>query len=158
MSSIMKHCNWGGLINIRPDKVSFRPFLLHFCTVFFFNFLIYFFVVLLITYLWQLIRWIVSKIQINKKIPRYILTLTAPQSQYSCKVDTKIIANKNVSGAFGVVPPRWKKDHDVKVSSQATETSNVCSMHDALNLSKVLSFRKKKHRWIKRRIVFRLIW
>ena len=49
-----------------------------------------------------------------------------------------MIANKNVSGAVGVVPPRWKKSHFVKVNSQATQTSNVCSMPDALNLSKVL--------------------
>ena len=71
-------------------------------------------------------------------MPRYILTLTAPQSEHYCKADTKMIANKNVSGAVGVVPPRWKKSHYVKVNSQATQTSNVYSMPDALNLSKVL--------------------
>ena len=47
----------------------------------------------------------------------------APQSQYHCKADTKMIENKNVSGAVGVVPPRWKKDRYVKVNSQATQTS-----------------------------------
>ena len=56
-------------------------------------------------------------------MPRYILTLTAPQSEHYCKADTKMIANKNVSGAVRVVPPRWKKDHYVKVNSQATQTS-----------------------------------
>ena len=44
----------------------------------------------------------------------------APQWQYYCKADTRMIANKNVSGAFEVVPPRWNY---VKVNSQATQTS-----------------------------------